>query len=373
MTDFICRTGSFRLERRPRGGGRGSGGPLLAHDAADALLVEHVGDDPGDVLVVNDGFGALGVAMHAERRTSWTDSVVTHLATADNLVSNGLPVDVVNLPSTEAPIGAYATVLWRLPRSVDVLHAQTAAISGLGARRVLAGGMDKHLPPTFLEYLRRFGTVVVHPGRRKAHVYEVSFWPTRPVPSAVSGATSDSFDALGFTLTAGPHVFGGGGLDAGTALLAGVLDQTPSASVIADLCCGTGVLGLFLQRLHPSAVVHYFDESYQAVASARANVAANVPEAASAFHPADGFGDVTTLFDLIVCNPPFHQGNVVTDNVAIHLFRQARQRLRQGGELWIVGNRHLDYHGKLRHIFPSVRQVAASSTFVVLAAGPQRS
>jgi 23S rRNA (guanine1835-N2)-methyltransferase len=130
---------------------------------------------------------------------------------------------------------------------------------------------------------------------------------------------------------------------------------------------------MHMQRLQPNAEVHYFDESYQAIAAARVNVAANLPDAASAFHLADGFGDVTTTFDLVVCNPPFHQGNVVTDDVAVHLFRRARERVAPGGELWVVGNRHLDYHAKLRHIFPSVRQVTASPTFVVLAAGPPRS
>jgi 23S rRNA (guanine1835-N2)-methyltransferase len=342
----------------------------LAYDAADALLVECAGDEPGNVLVVNDTFGALAVGTSRSPRTSWSDSVITHLATTENLERNGLPIDVVIVPSTDSPSGTYDTLLWRLPRSLDVLRAQTAVLHALGPQRVLAGGMDKHLPPTYLDYLRRFGTVVVHPGRRKAHVYEIAFAATAPMATPEVRRT---LDALGLSLTSGPHVFGGDRLDAGTALLAGVLDQAPSAAVVADLCCGTGILGLVMQRLQPTAEVHYFDESYQAVAAARANVEVNAPNATSWFHLTDGFGDVETKFDLVVCNPPFHQGNAVTDDVAVNLFQQAKHRLQPGGELWIVGNRHLDYHAKLRHIFPSVRQVTATSTFVVLAAGPRRS
>jgi 23S rRNA (guanine1835-N2)-methyltransferase len=365
MSAFVVGNTSFQLERRPVS----HSGQLHAHDAADALLVELAGDSPGATLVVNDAFGALSVGMHFVPRTSWSDSVVSHLATADNLALNRLPNDVVYTPSTVVPTGSYNTVLWRLPRSSSVLHSQTAVLQRLRATRVLAGGMDKHLPPTYLEYLRRFGTVVVHPGRRKAHVYEVSF--SSPGPGAAV-ALADPFDALGFTLAGGPHVFGGDRLDAGTALLASVLDQAPAASVVADLCCGTGIVGLVAQRLQPSAEVHYFDESYEAQAAARANADANLPGHDGRFHLADGFGDDETRFNLIVCNPPFHQGNVVTDDVAMNLFHQAKQRLLPGGELWIVGNRHLDYHGKLRHLFPSVRQVAATATFVVSAAGPRR-
>ena len=39
-----------------------------------------------------------------------------------------------------------------------------------------------------------------------------------------------------------------------------------------------------------------------------------------------------------------------------------------GGELWIVGNRHLGYHGKLKRLFRGVEQVAATPKFVILKA-----
>jgi 16S rRNA (guanine1207-N2)-methyltransferase len=50
------------------------------------------------------------------------------------------------------------------------------------------------------------------------------------------------------------------------------------------------------------------------------------------------------------------------------MFAQSRRHLRSGGELWVVGNRHLDYHVKLRRLFGDCRQVAAHPKFVVLAA-----
>jgi 23S rRNA (guanine1835-N2)-methyltransferase len=346
VTLFECARGAFALERRPPV----TDGRLQAHDAADALLIEYAGDDFGVVMLVNDSFGALAVATSGAPRTSWSDSVVAHLATADNLAANGLPSDVVMLASTELPPRAFDTVLWRLPRSIDALRAQSAALRTVGARRVLAGGMDKHLPATFLAFLRTQGTVTVHPGRRKAHVYEVVFDPTTTGPAAR------------------PQVFGRERVDAGTQLLIDALHDAPMADRIADLCCGTGVLGLALQGVRSHAEVHYFDESYQAVAVARAAVGRD-----DLVHAADGFGDTATTFDLIVCNPPFHQGNVVGDDVARDLFRQSAARLTDEGELWVVGNRHLNYHRTLRQAFGAVRQVASHPKFVVLAAsGPRR-
>ncbi|MCY1380619.1 Ribosomal RNA large subunit methyltransferase G [compost metagenome] len=50
------------------------------------------------------------------------------------------------------------------------------------------------------------------------------------------------------------------------------------------------------------------------------------------------------------------------------MFVQARNALVMGGELWIVGNRHLGYHAKLKRLFRGVEQVAATPKFVVLKA-----
>ena len=42
--------------------------------------------------------------------------------------------------------------------------------------------------------------------------------------------------------------------------------------------------------------------------------------------------------------------------------------LRRGGELWVIGNRHLGYHVKLRRLFGNSEVVASDPKFVVLKA-----
>ena len=51
--------------------------------------------------------------------------------------------------------------------------------------------------------------------------------------------------------------------------------------------------------------------------------------------------------DLIICNPPFHQQNIVGDQIALSMFKQSFRVLRNGGELWVIGNRHLGYHSRV--------------------------
>ncbi|HET8711691.1 MAG TPA: methyltransferase, partial [Spongiibacteraceae bacterium] len=114
------------------------------------------------------------------------------------------------------------------------------------------------------------------------------------------------------------------------------------------------------------------DESYQAIAAVQTNYAANglsEIRPSAAFHVDDVFTHYSgESFDLILCNPPFHQGHVVGDHIARQMCAQSKKHLCRGGEFWLVGNRHLDYHIALKKIFGNCRQIAANAKFVILAA-----
>ena len=72
--------------------------------------------------------------------------------------------------------------------------------------------------------------------------------------------------------------------------------------------------------------------------------------------------------DLVLCNPPFHQNNTITDHIAWQMFCDAQRVLRPQGELIIIGNRQLKYHEKLNRIFDKVDTVGHNDKFVVLRA-----
>jgi 16S rRNA (guanine1207-N2)-methyltransferase len=56
----------------------------------------------------------------------------------------------------------------------------------------------------------------------------------------------------------------------------------------------------------------------------------------------------------------------MTDTTAWRMFSDARRALRPGGELWVIGNRHLGYHLKLRRLFGNSELVAGDAKFVIL-------
>lgn len=137
-----------------------------------------------------------------------------------------------------------------------------------------------------------------------------------------------------------------------------------------DLGCGNGVVGTAAALANPAAELLFLDESHQAVASAEATFRANTgPDAPARFRVGDGLDGVPAgSVDLVLNNPPFHTHQATTEATSRRMFAGAREALRPGGELWVIGNRHLGYHVKLRRIFGNCELVSSDPKFVILRA-----
>ena len=144
----------------------------------------------------------------------------------------------------------------------------------------------------------------------------------------------------------------------------------PQFRNIVDLGCGNGVIGIVAAAFNPAAELLFRDESYMAVASADANFRDAFGGSRSArFEVADCLQGVPRHSqDLVLINPPFHQQHSVGDAISWRMLKDARGVLRDGGELRLVGNRHLGYHAKLKKLFGNCETVDSNKKFVVLKA-----
>lgn len=83
--------------------------------------------------------------------------------------------------------------------------------------------------------------------------------------------------------------------------------------------------------------------------------------------PSDGVRAVLERrFDLVVTNPPFHQGGIQTSEIAAHFIRGAAQVLRPRGRFYLVANRFLKYEPVLQACFQQVEEVGSNSRYKVL-------
>ena len=372
MPIFTTPFASLELLRQPHQPNE----PLQAFDAADEYLLNHLHEQglraEDSLLLLNDSFGALACSLAGRCRvTSSSDSHLGFIALENNLAGNGLDRDAVRfLPSSETPQGPFDWVLIRVPKTLALLEEQLIRLHGQLApgARVVAAAMVKHLPRAAGDLLEQYigplqASLAVKKARLLLATPEAKAAPRSPYP------TRYRLDKPALELVNHANVFCRDGLDIGTRAFLPHLPRHLDARRVADLGCGNGVLGIAYALGSPQAQLTLVDESYMAVQSARENWAAALGERPATIRAGDGLAEQPAgSLDMVLCNPPFHQQQVVGDFLAWRMFQQARAALVTGGELWIVGNRHLGYHAKLARLFRGVEQVAANPKFVVLKA-----
>ncbi len=350
--------------------------PLQAFDAADEYLLSHLAqqDLPADcrVLVLNDSFGALAASLAGQVQvTSSSDSFLAIQGLEKNLVRNGRAFDAVPwVPASSVPAGPFDRVLIRVPKTLALLEEQLIRLQGQLApgAQVIAGAMIKHLPRAAGDLLDRYiGPVQASLALKKARLLIAT--PEAKPPAISPYPTRYRLDQPPIELLNHANVFCREGLDIGTRAFLPHLPGNLGSARVADLGCGNGVLAIASALHNPEAHYTLVDESFMAVQSARENWQAALGEREVVVRAGDGLaGQEPQSLDVVLCNPPFHQQQVVGDFLAWRMFQQAREALVVGGALYIVGNRHLGYHSKLARLFRGVEQVAATPKFVILKA-----
>lgn len=350
--------------------------PLQAFDAADEYLLNHLAEQQPSidtrVLVLNDSFGALATSLTGKVNvTSSGDSFLAFQGLERNLARNGLPFDSVPaIPASEAWVGPFDRVLIRVPKTLALLEEQLIRLQGQLApgAQVVAAAMIKHLPRAAGDLLERYiGPVQASLAVKKARLLIATAEDKAPVTSPYP--TRYRLDAPAIELLNHANVFCREGLDIGTRAFLPHLPKNLGTARVADLGCGNGVLAIASALQNPEAQYTLVDESFMAVRSAAENWRAALGGRDVIVRADDGLaGQEPQSLDVVLCNPPFHQQQVVGDFLAWRMFQQAREALVVGGALYIVGNRHLGYHSKLARLFRGVEQVAATPKFVILKA-----
>jgi len=358
---------------------------LRAWDSADEYLLGHLAkagtDLSGTVVVVGDRWGALTTALAAHRPTQITDSFLAQEATRANLRRADVDEDSVRLLTTQDPPPERVDVLLvRVPKSLALLEDQLLRLApALHKDTVVVGtGMVKEIHTSTLKLFERIvGPTRTSLAEKKARLIHSGVgpsvgrganpWPLRySLPDGIGPAS-------GHPVVNHAGVFCAERLDIGTRFFLQHLPEPSGAPRVVDLGCGNGVVGTAVALTAPEAELLFVDESFQAVASAEETYRANgLPDGRAEFRVGDGLAGIADgSVDLVLNNPPFHTHQATSDATAWRMFTGARRALRPGGELWVIGNRHLGYHIKLRKLFGNSRLVASDAKFVVLKAVKQ--
>ncbi|MGS2719279.1 methyltransferase [Paraglaciecola aestuariivivens] len=355
-----------------------------AWDAADEYLIEYVEQNfqlnsLQSLYIFNDDFGALACWFNAVKPHWVNDSYVARQSCLLNLSANQLDQQQLNfISSTEPLTGNCDLVLMKVPKTTALLEQQLIDLQKVVSpnTQIIAAGKAVLIQKSTLALFEKYlGPTKTSLAKKKSRL--IFCQPTGDKQHASPYPTVWQTEQPVFSISNLANVFARQQLDIGARFMLQHLAAIPNSGnqTIVDLGCGNGVLGLHLLEKNKQAKVIFVDESYMAVASAKHNILNNLPEQ---LHQCefivnnclDGFSQKSEAqgIDTIVCNPPFHQQNTITDHIAWQMFKDAKQRLKKGGKLFIIGNKHLDYASKLKRLFGQVQHVASNKKFSILSA-----
>ena len=376
MNTLSSPQGAFELSRYPIRRNE----TLRAWDAADEYILNHLHEEQRlsagtSILIINDQFGGLAVPLAEFSPTVISDSWLAHAGIQENAQRNQVAEGCISLhTSLDYPDTAFDIVLIKVPKSLAMLEDQLIRLAPCLHNNsiVIAAGMVKAIHTSTLKLFEKYlGATKTSLAKKKARL----IFPTL---SAVDTQRHNPYpsryilEGTDYEITNHAGVFSRESLDIGTRFFLAHLPRLKEQAKVIDLGCGNGIVGLMAAHHNPSAEMTFVDESFMAIASAKETFEKAFSEdrnhnRQAHFVATDCLGGLAhNHYDCILNNPPFHQQNAVGDFIAMQMFYESKQALSKQGELYVIGNRHLGYHVKLKKLFGNCTTVASNKKFVIL-------
>ena len=364
--------GDFELHRFPYNKKE----KLRAWDAADEYLLNHFNENhkaenPQHILVINDSFGALSVSLSVNNNvTLWSDSFLAEQGVLKNFKLNRIAQDGYSFVNSIGKLnGHFDVVVMKVPKSHALLEDQLIRLLPLlhDDTIFLSAAMVKNIHTSTLKLFEKIiGDTKTSLAVKKARLIFSEAEASQknlisPYPKCYQ------LEGSPYKICNHANVFSREKLDIGTRFFLEHISASDDYESIVDMGCGNGLVGLISAEKNPQAKVIFTDESYMAIESAALNMKASGLINETEFYAMDCLQKLENdSVDLVLNNPPFHQQHATGDAVAWRMFNDAKRVLKKGGEFLVIGNRHLDYHVKLKKLFGNCEMVASNKKFVIL-------
>jgi 16S rRNA (guanine1207-N2)-methyltransferase len=324
---------------------------LFLNSAADPFVASAARQlRTGSITLAEDNIASLHLAMQELERDSAQLARLHHVAFHE--YTSHMPAGTMDI--------AIMNILYQ-PGKPWILYGLQLAAYALkpGGLLYVVGAKDRGILSVAKHMQEIFGnveTLAISKGQRTVRSHRAEETPLMTAPSR----ETNTLDLL-------PFVFADGKLDEGTRLLLDALEVFPD-DIALDIGCGAGFLGLHIAGIAVRGHVTMVDASLATVAIAQRKVTESGLTNIIVL-PSDGAQAVLQeRFDLVVTNPPFHQGGIQTTDIAERFIRDAAQVLRPQGRFYLVANRFLKYEPTLRTYFKQLDEVGGNTRYKVLLA-----
>jgi 16S rRNA (guanine1207-N2)-methyltransferase len=348
-------------------------------DPALQILMQHLPQARGRTVWVVDEHGDAAIAAAVAPRAelialSNRCDVVQVLQHAGH---TALLSDFSFAPWSEDSLD---TVVYRISKEKAVVHhVINAAVARLrpGGELWLIGGRQEGIK-TYLDKAvqRAGGTLEVE--RHGAFWFGVitrGTTPGEPLDDQRYTELRELVSDDGLSIRSKPGIYGWQKIDRGSQLLVDQFaDVWPAAPAsVLDIGCGYGYLSLCAATRWPQARIVATDNNLAAIHACEKNLSAFYKgtggERAAAVL-ADCATGIDERFDAVICNPPFHQGFDVENDLTTRFLRAAREHLASKGRALFVVNQFIPLERKARPLFRQIREIARANGFKIILLEP---
>lgn len=178
----------------------------------------------------------------------------------------------------------------------------------------------------------------------------------------------------GLQLLSKPGLFGWNKVDAGSALLIEQFKQLPPPAKpfnsCMDLGCGYGYLTIAAANLDNCKGIHQWlltDNNAAALHLAHQNLLNN--QLTGEVIAADAGRSIRAKVDLLLCNPPFHQGFGIDGDLTDKFLLSAKHLLTPQGIALFVVNQFIPLERKAAPLFSQIKPIIDNGSFKVIQLG----
>jgi len=196
----------------------------------------------------------------------------------------------------------------------------------------------------------------------------VAFWFGRPEdPQDVIAKFSKKPVRVEGRFDTAPGMFSHDRIDDGSELLASRLPDDFKGHA-ADFGAGWGYLSVALAARAPNLKgIDLFEADHHSLEAAKINLKANAPKVPTRFFWHDLTSeDTRDKYDLIVMNPPFHEGHAAEPSLGVAMIKASAKALKIGGKLMLVANRGMPYEAVMGETFKEWGETCRNARFKVL-------
>ncbi|MBO6717798.1 MAG: class I SAM-dependent methyltransferase [Rhizobiaceae bacterium] len=312
--------------------------------------------------------GARGLMLNALPGMRRPEGFKAELALVQDLRPLFLPLQTTGHEISPEPEGSdydlSIALCGRHRRQNELWVAQALERTRSGGLIVVAGGKTDGIA----SLKKRVGSLVELAGSESKY-HGVVFWLTRPrdADDAIDALTPPPGLVDGRFVT-GAGMFSADRVDPGSRLLAESLPADLKGAA-ADFGAGWGYLSAALAERHAMASIDLYEASHAALEAAKVNMNKVGPDVARRYFWHDLLAEpMVHRYDVIVMNPPFHQGRAAEPEIGIAMVKAALGALKKGGRLFMVANKGLPYENILKAEAASYGELAQDARFRVLMA-----